>query len=142
MNMISQLPQPARFESVGERRLPVQVPIAQWTDKERRCNRIREDLMILAHEKAKPKERRAPETPGTYVAAIAANIAKGEAKRESLLALMDGPQTARELSERMEVTLSNVRDMLTVLLREGKVTRDGKTPKVHHGGIADLWVRA
>lgn len=210
MNMISQLPQPARLEAVGDRRLPVQVPIAQWTDYERRCNRIIEDLMIASIKPrrkshiaemfgdSRTNEQRAAETRKAILAQldtpktaqeiaaaigkcdstistrlnvlrkagivdyteppregypkgriwrklvranIEANIAKGAAKRERLFAIMDKPQTVREMAERLGVKSPNVRDMLNVLEREGRVERAGKTPKRHHGGIADLWVR-
>jgi len=67
---------------------------------------------------------------------------KGRAKRERLFELMDSPKTARELAEQMGVRVSNVRDMLAVLKQDRRVKQEGKTPKVHHGGIADLWVRA
>lgn len=73
---------------------------------------------------------------------VRSNLEKGRAKREALFALIDGPQTVRELAERMGLRITNVRDMLAVLEQDGRVKKAGKTAKVHHGGIASLWVRA
>lgn len=93
---------------------------AEWTDHERRLNRIREDMMIRAHEKAKLTARPAVERPCTN-----ARKAQGEKTRRAILAAMSHPMTASQIAKHINAKRSNVGEHLRAMASEGIVVVEG-----------------
>lgn len=96
MNMISQLPQPARFESVGERRLPVQVPIRLFTLSERVDNAKIENAMIV--EAARLNQHRTHSRVEETFGDCRTNEKRSAECRAAILAQLDIPQTAQQIA--------------------------------------------
>ena len=66
-------------------------PVAQWTDYERRCNRIVEDLMILDAAKHRKRRTEAEALTGS-------NEERRQQYWQPILDVMDGPMTSREVA--------------------------------------------
>jgi len=116
MNMISQLPQVARFTAVGERRLPVQKPLKLYTLAERVENAHTENAMRAEAERLKKIPKIAP--------------LEGEADEAStaILDVMDGPMTSKQIAELMGASVAAVKTRLALMHRQGFVK--GEKPEV------------
>lgn len=95
MNMISQLPQVARFTAVGERRLPVQVPIVTYTLAERVENAHTENAMIAS---IKPRKKSHQEV---LFGDSRTNEQKIADNRAAILSHLDQPRTAKQVADLM-----------------------------------------
>lgn len=136
MNMISQLPQPARFESVGERRLPVQVPIVTYTLAERVQNAKIENAMIASI--TPRKKTRTEELFGDS----RSNEQRTADSRAAILAHLDEPRTADQIAARLKGSHCAVIANLRKMMEAGMVTYT--QPPRGPGGrpTARIWTKA
>lgn len=137
MNMISQLPQPARFKSVGERRLPVQVPIVTYTLAERVQNAKIENAMRA--QKVTP-----PPLPPSNINPEHRSLKRGDANRAAILAALDTPKYARQISNETGLKMSTVYTITERMCEQGLIKK-GDPVRIfagcqHRWGYT--WVRA
>jgi predicted Rossmann fold nucleotide-binding protein DprA/Smf involved in DNA uptake len=117
MNMISQLPQPARFESVGERRLPVQVPIVTYTLSERVQNAKIENAMRAQKFAPPPLPPSQPEVEPRHL------LERGDANRKAVLAALDTPKRCSEIAEETGIKINTVHTIIDRLKNHGLVVK-------------------
>lgn len=109
-------------------------PVAQWTDYERRCNRIVEDLMIL--DAAKHKKRKAE---------VEAWKVSNEERRaqfwQPILDVMDGPMTSQQIAPLVGRQVSPVANSLKAMEKAGLVSRKDQGRDKNGRQLPMIWSR-
>ena len=95
MNMISQLPQPARFTAVGERRVPVQKPVASYEVDE-----SLEAAMLRRMQELNVKPRKKTHAEIAF-GDIRTNEQKIADNRAAIISHLDEPRTAKQVADLM-----------------------------------------
>lgn len=111
--------------------------MAQWTDHERRLNRIREDLLIAEAERLNRRKRAAAEQ-----AAQENNDAKRAQFWQPILDVLDGPMLSADIAAHVGRSPGAVAGTMRAMEKAGLVTREdpGRGP----GGqqLPFIWSRA
>lgn len=136
----------ATHEDFGRHRQLKPQPIAQWTDYERRCNRIIEDLMI---EEAKNKRGKLPEAYAPIAQEQAADISAGlqdraVTKREIMLAFFRKPLTRSDAVRKAKMagfTDCSARHHLDAL-RDMALIEEYDRVTAHTGTVRVRWIAA
>lgn len=126
----------AGHQDFGRHRQLKQQPIAQWTDYERRCNRIIEDLMIL--DAAKHRKRK-------QAAAEKAEANSNEARRREawmpILDVMDRPMTSQQIAPLVGRQVSPVANSLKAMEKAGLVSRKDQGRDKNGRQLPMIWSR-
>lgn len=136
MTLISRRTASVRCEDFG-RDKQYHKPVAQWTDYERRCNRIIEDLMIIEGAKLAKRKRAAAEQ---------AEANSNEARRREawmpILDVMDGPMTSQQIAPLVGRQVSPVANSLKAMEKAGLVSRKEQGRNANGQQMPFIWTRA
>lgn len=134
-----------RCEDYGRARLPVQVPIAQWTLAERVANARIENKMLAAIEGSAPIKNNLPDSSAvSAMTAVSSAMAKerSEEALQRVLSRMDEPTTASRIAEGLGVTTQNVFRHLRALHAQGRARKVGTTVTDDNRNRTTIWVKA
>ena len=110
-------------------------PVAQWTDYERRCNRIIEDLMIL--DAAKRKKRKQAEAE----ALTGSNEERKQQYWQPILDVMDAPMTSQQIAPLVGRQVSPVANSLKAMEKAGLVSRKDQGRDKNGRQLPMIWSR-
>lgn len=110
-------------------------PVAQWTDYERRCNRIIEDLMIL--DAAKHRKRKQAEAE----ALTGSNEERKQQYWQPILDVMDGPMTSQQIAPLVGRQVSPVANSLKAMEKAGLVSRKDQGRDKNGRQLPMIWSR-